>query len=707
MAEVKISELPPASSANPSDVFPIVQGGVTKKLPIGAITGSSTGNSVTSIKALPATPIAGSVYSVVSFYEGWAGSSEPPKGGGMFVFDAAADKALHNGVTVYAPEALAAWSGAQSDIATMLNWTGSGSGVWVRQMDGLIYQSAWGGITTGDQTAQIQHIFDVVPSGAVISFSESFSLSSTVTCNKNISIDFGTAIIDGSALPRSTVDRTLNTAFIFSGSINAPVYITSNIFAGDSSFTAAGAGLAVGDTIIVRSNQLFVDSWDGSSANKRGEMLTISEASGDTYSVAEKFRFNYLASAGLRVEKVNTISVKIKGGIIQMGGIGSDHRGIELLYTRDSSIDGLEVRGAEDSSIRVRYTHTAKINATCRDATLPLSGYGTGYGVESVDGSRNIDILITGSNCRHLVTAGGLIPSLETRVKGTAYDCGSNSTAFDCHEPCFGWTWDVECYGGWGGIGLRGSEQKVKIKAKGLGSNAVIVRTYNTTGLQYGIDVDADTDDTGASAVVVNSALQPVDGVHIKINARNTTTNGLLLLGNATNLITNIRGFADVVNSTQSSVDFRFVSGGKFSVRSRNSAIKGFNCQDSKDLIVFSDLECSNNYAIDLLRCNNMEITGLKVESSSLYGILSTNCGNIKVTACSVSSAAANGDAWRAVDTVGAKSVGVTYSCQRHAIYSSGTSNKFVVVGNDASAASSATKFNLAGASNQTAANVV
>lgn len=43
MSEIKISALPPASSANPSDVVAIVQDGVTKKLPISAITGNVGG----------------------------------------------------------------------------------------------------------------------------------------------------------------------------------------------------------------------------------------------------------------------------------------------------------------------------------------------------------------------------------------------------------------------------------------------------------------------------------------------------------------------------------------------------------------------------------------------------------------------------------------------------------------------------------------
>lgn len=82
--------------------------------------------SVASLKSLPTNPQADTVYDVIGFY---AGSTV---GGGKLVWQPSANKSLHNGVTYYAPEAIAAWAGTQADIATLLNWTSSGSGVFVR-----------------------------------------------------------------------------------------------------------------------------------------------------------------------------------------------------------------------------------------------------------------------------------------------------------------------------------------------------------------------------------------------------------------------------------------------------------------------------------------------------------------------------------------------------------------------------------------------
>lgn len=82
--------------------------------------------SAASLKSLPSNPQTDTVYGVIGFY---AGST---KGGGRLVWQSSASKSLHNGVTHYAPEAIAAWDGTQAGLPTLLNWTGTGSGCWVR-----------------------------------------------------------------------------------------------------------------------------------------------------------------------------------------------------------------------------------------------------------------------------------------------------------------------------------------------------------------------------------------------------------------------------------------------------------------------------------------------------------------------------------------------------------------------------------------------
>lgn len=126
---------------------------------------SSVNNqTVSHLKVLPSAPVAGVVYNVVSFYDGWAAVSAVPSGGGPMVWNATLSKSTHNGVTHYSPESLSAWSGTQADIATLLNWSGSGSGVWVRvNISGAINVKMAGAVGDGTaiDTASVQAAVDV------------------------------------------------------------------------------------------------------------------------------------------------------------------------------------------------------------------------------------------------------------------------------------------------------------------------------------------------------------------------------------------------------------------------------------------------------------------------------------------------------------------------------------------------------------------
>lgn len=84
--------------------------------------------SVNSVKSLPQSPVANQRYSVTGYY------ANSTVGGGDFVYDASRSKADHNGGTVIAPEAIAAWDGTVSNLSQILSWTGTGSGCYVRLM---------------------------------------------------------------------------------------------------------------------------------------------------------------------------------------------------------------------------------------------------------------------------------------------------------------------------------------------------------------------------------------------------------------------------------------------------------------------------------------------------------------------------------------------------------------------------------------------
>lgn len=87
-------------------------------------------------------------------------------GGGDFVYRPALDKNQHNGVTVIAPEALAAWGGTYADIDTLFNWAGAGSGCFVRAHSIPLaipeVQITWAGASPAqDSTKSIQKLVNM------------------------------------------------------------------------------------------------------------------------------------------------------------------------------------------------------------------------------------------------------------------------------------------------------------------------------------------------------------------------------------------------------------------------------------------------------------------------------------------------------------------------------------------------------------------
>lgn len=78
----------------------------------------------------------------------------PDASGGAFYWSPSVNKALHNGGTIFAPEAIIAWDGTKADIATLLNWTGVGSGCFVRlTLTDIIKPSMFGATFDGTDDA--------------------------------------------------------------------------------------------------------------------------------------------------------------------------------------------------------------------------------------------------------------------------------------------------------------------------------------------------------------------------------------------------------------------------------------------------------------------------------------------------------------------------------------------------------------------------
>ena len=139
------------SDSSPLDIAQTVNGLVAKAGGVGVST-----QYIPSIKSLPTVQIDGSAFNVGGYYAG------ATVGGGDFIYDASRSKTGHNGGTVIAPEAIAAWDGTSANLSQILNWTGTGSGCYVRigEFDGCVY--CFGALlnNVADDTLAIQKAID-------------------------------------------------------------------------------------------------------------------------------------------------------------------------------------------------------------------------------------------------------------------------------------------------------------------------------------------------------------------------------------------------------------------------------------------------------------------------------------------------------------------------------------------------------------------
>lgn len=98
-------------------------GAVDSTVPVAGVQAKAF-RAMDGIKSL--VPVAVAVMNVTGFY---AGSSV---GGGDFVYSPSMPNTEHNGGTIIAAGALAAWDGTQAGLSGFLNWSGAGFGCYVR-----------------------------------------------------------------------------------------------------------------------------------------------------------------------------------------------------------------------------------------------------------------------------------------------------------------------------------------------------------------------------------------------------------------------------------------------------------------------------------------------------------------------------------------------------------------------------------------------
>jgi hypothetical protein len=185
--------------------------------------------SISHLKALPAAASAqaNTVYNVIGFYDGWAAVADAPAGGGRIVWSASLNKSNHNGGTIIAPEAIAAWAGTQSDIATLLNWSGSGVGCWVRVFDGNHTPEMFGTVGSGtpDDTVALKKAISVGDTKLEPSARYRITSRIPVPNDRRVVGDRSSVVeMDGSSFNGSTSYAANSIGFLLDGNTSGGLY---------------------------------------------------------------------------------------------------------------------------------------------------------------------------------------------------------------------------------------------------------------------------------------------------------------------------------------------------------------------------------------------------------------------------------------------------------------------------------------------------
>jgi|GEM_PF-6104673 len=394
-----------------------------------------------------------------------------------------------------------------------------------------------------DDLSEIQNALDSDIKGIFFSRS-TYKISDglSITKDKNI-LMHPSAIIDASSMDASV---TLGEKIVVNaaGTIGSPISITSNITENDEIINVSDTtGLSAGDLIFVKSTAVFAAGWTGS--NYQGWITTIEEIdSGTQITVSTKAFSDISTGDSPTIEKINPISINWQGGKLLGGGSLYGHSGLILTYGLNSSIDLLSIDGCESTG------HGFKSSLNCHSSRMdvrnclsnPVLG-NTGYGFSASEGTSYSSCSNSYfERCRHSVTGGGTWPTRFVDIlKNHSVDGGRDTRDFDCHEPCFYWTFDGNTtVGKNGGFIIRGQYINITNNfIRSAGQTGIDVEGFGT--LTDGISnfvIDSNVIDGARTGIIVslNDSITPKNAVISNNVITNSELNGIRV-GSAENIV--------------------------------------------------------------------------------------------------------------------------------------------------------------------------
>ena len=551
----------------------------------------------------------------------------------------------------------------------------------------------------------------------------------TITSSVEVFCDPG-VIINGSTIAASA---SLGEKYLLriSGSLGSTLDLTGDTLEGETTITVSAEDrnlLSVGDYLLVNS-AAYYSSGVSSGTNKMGWITSVKSIDAGLdetdFSTTGSAFAALLTADSAKVRKILPVTVKWHGGSFLGGGTDAGHGGIILSYGVGCLIEGVTIDGCENIGVNFTTCYGSHARGvTVRNATSTASLGNTGYGFAALIGSVGCSCShSTFESCRHSVTGGGVLPTWFISIHNNhSTNCGLGTEDYDCHEPCFYWSFDRNVsIGGQGtapnckgGFVIRGKHISItnnvvrNAAGKGIlvqgfitdtnGVNDYVIsgNTIESAG-SYGIALVTTTEAIVSEATITNNTIRDttLSGIY------STKSNDVIIEGNRVNGVSDasdgcgIRVYSDAVANCKN-VNIR----GNYLEACTEGGIEIENSQQ----VTISD-NCINTTSkpIVITTSNGVNITGNVAHQVDSANFILCSGNNIIIANC-MATIAATGESYDFIRAAGSTNTHLTViGCQgfgayRHGVHTT-SYDSIIVTGCDVAAAENATEINLDSAS--------
>jgi Pectate lyase superfamily protein/Right handed beta helix region len=504
----------------------------------------------------------------------------------------------------------------------------------------------FGADSTGvsDSTVKIQNALEYAKNNkipAIYAPAGTYKITDSLTIHSNL-LFYGAGsntVFDGSSLPTGTALGQIK-LFKVEGSLSSTTTtVTASLSAlGENIAVSNSVGFNPDDLVIITNDEPYT-AGTAQPGWKKGELQIINSVDTSSLNIKDTFLFSYDSTQNLLVRKINAIeNVTLRDFNIKLGGVGKAHNAISCNYTKNIIVSNLNIDGAEDTGVMLfnSYRPTV-INNEISNSTSPSTIGNTGYGISVMDACKGVLLeRNTFRNCRHGVAGGGTRPSVLVNVFNNKAFGNKLAYPFDCHEPCFYWTFKENLADGcYGGVVARGQYITVENNdiINSIGS-AIKVESYTAVTNQFGI-------------VVKNNRIKNSNGFGIDVNGYQGKIRESIIEGNVIDNVKtkgiNLYNFAgvEISNNTVLNVasGWGIYAGGLSNNKGYDLTLNNNRGSYTRDAIVYLEY------------IDRVDINGGKYnQSSNKEALYANGCSDIQV----------NGGVYRNVNTYCIRIIGGT-----------------------------------------------